>query len=126
MELTVPLTLGAHEVTWYGAVWLKLKMLFRVKILLPWRIEVKDPTAYMVPPQATSCLICWVVPVLWSAGVPVAGGHPGPFGGAATPDTKPEPPTASALRAATGALRSNQRPSPCIMPPFVSARPARP
>src|SRR5215470_17316827 len=108
MELTVPLTLGAHEVTWYGAVWLKLKMLFRVKIWLPWRIEVKDPTAYMVPPQATSCLICWIVPVLWSAGVPLSGwGDTGPLWAAAVPEIMPEPVTASALRTATGVLRSN-------------------
>src|SRR5262249_57740365 len=124
MELTVPLTLGAHEVTWYGAVWLKLKMLFRVKILLPWRIEVKDPTAYMVPPQATSCLICWVVPVLWSAGVPVAGGGgTRPLFAAAPPRTQPQPPTPPPPRAPPRALRRHPPPRPPHLPPFFSSPP---
>src|ERR1700752_505846 len=47
IELTAPLTAGAQDVTAYGAVWLKLKTLFRVKVWPPWLIEVKLPTAYM-------------------------------------------------------------------------------
>src|SRR5262249_1579277 len=72
-EVSVPLTLGAHDVIVYGAACLKLKMLCRVNVWPPWLIEVKVPTAYMTPLQATSCLICSVVPVVASAGVPVAG-----------------------------------------------------
>ena len=64
--LTVPLTFGFHDVTVNGAVSLKLNTLFLVKVVAPWLICVKVPTAYMVPPQSTSWRICSVVPVVAS------------------------------------------------------------
>src|SRR5262249_54151169 len=73
IELTVPLTFGVHEVTLYGAVRLKLKMLCRVKVLPPHLIAVNAPTAYMVPPHLTSWRTCSVLPVGASWGVPLAG-----------------------------------------------------
>src|SRR5215472_415265 len=48
-------------------------MLCLVKTLLPERIPVKVPTAYMVPPHGRSWRICSVVPVTASWGVPLAG-----------------------------------------------------
>src|SRR6185437_7523761 len=104
MELTTPLVLGAQDVIVYGAVWLKLKMLFLVKVWPPWLI----------------CLICSVVPVGASAGVPVAGwGDTGPLWAAATAGIRPAALAVSAHKATTGALHSNQRLTPCIMPPFA-------
>jgi hypothetical protein len=41
--------------------------------LLPWLIEVNEPTAYMVPPHCTSCFTTSLTfPVLFSCGVPRA------------------------------------------------------
>jgi hypothetical protein len=57
----------------YGDVALKLNALLRVKVALYLLIEVKDPTAYMVPPHCAICRTCWVVPVFASCGVPAAG-----------------------------------------------------
>src|SRR6266567_1807144 len=73
MVLTLPLTFGFHDVTLYGAVALKLNALCRLKVVPPCWIDVKLPTAYMVPPHCTSCRTCSVVPVGASAGVPLAG-----------------------------------------------------
>jgi hypothetical protein len=54
MELTTPFTSGFHDVTAYGAEALKLKALSRVNVELNRLIDVKLPTAYMVPPHWTS------------------------------------------------------------------------
>jgi hypothetical protein len=114
------LVLGAQVVIWYGEFWLKLKMLSRVKVWPPWLIWVKLPTAYMTPLHATICLICSVAPFGASAGVPVAGwGDTGPLWAAAADGIRPAAPTVSAHTAATGALHSSQRLTPCIMPPFA-------
>src|SRR6516164_5118711 len=83
-------------------------------------IWVKLPTAYMTPLHATICLICSVVPFGASAGVPVAGvGDTGPLCAAAIDGIRPAALAVSAHKAATGALHSNQRLTPCIMPPFA-------
>src|SRR5579871_1318974 len=120
MELTMPLVLGVQDVIVYGAVWLKLKMLLLGKVWPFWLIELKVPTAYMTPLHATICLTCSVVPVVASAGVPVAGlGETGPLWAAATDGIRPAALMVSAHKAATGALHSNQRLTPCIMPPFA-------
>ena len=52
---------------------LKLKMLLRAKTVLFLLIEVKVPTAYMVPPHCTSWRICSFVLVALSCGVWLAG-----------------------------------------------------
>jgi hypothetical protein len=57
----------------YGDVALKLNALLRVKVALYLLIEVKDPTAYIVPPHWASWRTCSVVPVVASCGVPAAG-----------------------------------------------------
>jgi hypothetical protein len=86
IELTTPLTFGFHEVTVYGAVALKLKMLFRVYVVLNRLIVVKEPTAYIVLPHCTSCLTFWGEPVLASCGVPLAGvADTGPLAALAAP-----------------------------------------
>src|SRR6266567_808932 len=91
MVLTLPLTFGFHDVTLYGAVALKLNALCRLKVVPPCWIDVKLPTAYMVPPHCTSCRTCSVVPVGASAGVPLAGcvdtGPLAASAGAASPST---------------------------------------
>src|ERR1051326_7383557 len=104
-------------------------MLFRVNVCVDVPLSpviwVKLPTAYITPLHATTCRICSVVPVGASAGVPVTGlGDAGPLGvvpllAAATPGIRPAALAVSAHNAATGALRSNQRPIPCIIPPFA-------
>jgi hypothetical protein len=58
--LVLPTTLGAHDVTVYGAVALKLKMSVLAKLAVPFLIEVNVPTAYIVPPHCTSWRICSV------------------------------------------------------------------
>src|SRR6266581_9232149 len=89
--LTVPLTFGFHDVTLYGAVALKLNALCRLYTVAPCCIEVKVPTANMVPPHCTSCRTCSVVPVGASWGVPLAGcvdtGPVAASAGAASPST---------------------------------------
>src|SRR5437870_7101303 len=57
-------------------------------------MEVNAPTAYIVPPHCTSCLICCVVPVLASCGVQVA----------ATADTGP--PTAEIAGVAAPSVKT--------------------
>jgi hypothetical protein len=53
-------------------------------------IEVKLPTAYMVPPHWASCRTCSVVPVVASCGVPAAGVEDtGPVAADAGPATSP-------------------------------------
>ena len=73
--LTSPLTFGSHVVTanWAVALSEKLKMLFRVNEPLDPLIEVKVPTAYMVPPQSAIWRISSVVPVGTRVGVPADG-----------------------------------------------------
>ena len=56
----LPTTRGAHEVTRYGLVALKLTMSVRPKLLLPCLITLKLPTAYMVVPQRAIWRICSV------------------------------------------------------------------
>ena len=51
IEVTVPLALGAQDVTVNGGVARKLNALWRVWVEPPWRICENDPTAYMVPPH---------------------------------------------------------------------------
>src|SRR5215813_1063108 len=102
MLLTVPLTLGSHGVTVYGAVALKLNALFLVYTVLSCLIWVRVPTAYMVSPHCTSWRTCWVVPVSASVGVPLAG----------MGDTAPAS-TALAGAAAAGAGRQH---APAAMP----------
>src|SRR5262245_38719024 len=70
----VPTTFGAQLVTVYGAVALKLKMLLRVKVVLPFLIAEKVPTAYIVPPHCTSWRICWTCGVLAGRCGRLAGG----------------------------------------------------
>src|SRR2546423_13724875 len=95
-------------------------MLSRVKVWPPWLIRVKLPTAYMTPLHATTCLICSIVPFGASAGVLVAGwGDTGPLWAAAIDGIRPAALAVSAHKAATGALHSNQRLTPCLMPPFA-------
>src|SRR5260370_33796613 len=80
MESTMPFTSGSQVVILYGEVALKLKMLFLKVVVPPWLSWVKVPTAYMVLPHCTSWRTCSaVVPLLASAGVPLAGaGDTGP------------------------------------------------
>jgi hypothetical protein len=81
----VPLTSGAHDVTVYGAVALKLNASCRVILTPDCMIVVKSPTAYMIPPHSVSCRICSAGPASGNAGVPVAGcGDTGPGGTAAS------------------------------------------
>src|ERR1022692_3481151 len=69
MELTTPLTFGFQVVIAYGAVALKLNALLRAYTVVLYLIEVKLPTAYMMPPHCTSCRTCSVVPVGFNCGV---------------------------------------------------------
>jgi hypothetical protein len=71
--LTLPFTFGSQDETVYGDAALKLNALLRAYVLLNLLIEVKDPTAYIVPPHWASCRTCSVVPVEASCGVPDAG-----------------------------------------------------
>src|ERR1700733_1508987 len=85
--LVLPTTLGAHDVTVYGRLALKLKMSVRAYVLLPCLIELKLPTAYITPPHLASWRICsrgW--DELARRGVVVAGaGDPTPAGGRSPP-----------------------------------------
>ena len=56
----LPTTTGAQDVTVYGLVALKLTRSVRAKLMLPCWMELKLPTAYMVPPHWTSWRICCV------------------------------------------------------------------
>ena len=109
-----------------GAVSLKLKMLFRVKVwvdvpLYP-LIWVKVPTAYMVPPQSATWRIVSVVPVATSVGVPATGvGDTGPVwasAGAAGRQSAPAAVTAiSALRTPSFLRRWACSPCSMMIPP---------
>jgi hypothetical protein len=69
---------------------LKLNALVRVNVLLYRLMDVKLPTAYMVPPHWASCRTCSVVPVGASWGVPAAGVEDtGPVAADAGPATRP-------------------------------------
>ncbi len=92
IELTSPLTLGAQEVSWNGAVALKLKafVLVTVAVAVPFHplIKVKVPTANMVLPHCTSWRIWSVAPSATSVGVRATGaGDTGPvWASAGVPD----------------------------------------
>jgi hypothetical protein len=73
MPLTIPFTLGFHEVIVYGFEALKLNTLLREKVVPACEIAVNVPTAYMVFPHCAICRTCSVVPVLASCGVLNAG-----------------------------------------------------
>lgn len=83
----LPVTLGAHDVTVYGLVALKLNISVRAYVVLPLMIELNVPTAYIVPPHWTSWRICWVVlDVAGRCGVFVAGNaDTTPTGGCSPP-----------------------------------------
>src|ERR1700727_1669669 len=85
--LRLPTTLGAHDVTVYGLVALKLKISVRAYVLLPCLIELKLPTAYITPPHLRSWRICSRgCDVLARRGVPLAGaGGTTPAGGGSPP-----------------------------------------
>src|ERR1022692_475511 len=106
MELTIPLTSGNHEVRLYGAVALKLKMLFTAVTVLLCLTEVKVPTAYIVPPHCTSWRTCSTAPVAFSCGVFAGMAVTGPAG-------------ATAATAPAGAM-PNRR-SPALRPEASSA-----
>ena len=76
----IPLTFGAQVVRLYGAVALKLKALFTAVTVLLCLIEVKVPTAYIVPPHCTSWRTCSTAPVVFSCGVFAGVADTGPVG----------------------------------------------
>jgi hypothetical protein len=60
LVFVLPTTTGAQDVTVYGLLALKLTRSVREKLVLPFLMELKLPTAYMVPPHWTSWRICCV------------------------------------------------------------------
>jgi hypothetical protein len=115
--LTLPFTFGFHDETAYGDVALKLKALFRVTVVLNLLIEVKDPTAYIVPPHWASLRTCSVVPVVASCGVPEAGvAETGPVAAEAGTVTQI---MLAASAAAPAVMRARQLPRHIEFPPSL-------
>src|ERR1039457_1845395 len=101
--LVLPTTAGAQDVTVYGLVALKLTRSVRARVWLPCLMELKLPTAYMVPPHWAIWRTCCVgLDVAGRWGVLLAGGGgatpPGRGGGAGArpaarrPQRAPPPP----------------------------------
>jgi hypothetical protein len=83
-------------------------------VVAPWLIEVKVPTAYIMPPQSTSWRICSVDVVVASWGVPASGvADTGPP--AAPAGVSPAAPTPTTATTVAAPFHTSHRPTFRIM-----------